>query len=343
MIVVMQTGATPMQVTGVLERLEELQLSGQVSQGEQRTVIGVLGAPISSGLGALLEALPGVEKTLRVTKPYKLASREFQPNPTIVRVGDVEIGGNEVVVIAGPCSVESEEQLLRTAHAVRESGAKLLRGGAYKPRTSPYAFRGMGERGLELLAKARSETGLGIVTEVMSPNDVALVSQYADMFQIGARNMQNYLLLEEVGRTKIPVLLKRGLSATIEEWLLAAEYVMAQGNNQVILCERGIRTFETATRNTFDLNAVAYAKRVSHLPVLADPSHGTGKWQLVTPLSLAATACGADGLIVEVHPDPDRAMSDGAQSLNLDNFARLMEQVSGVANAVGRSVGEVAV
>lgn len=338
MIVVMKPGATEMQVNEVLSRLEELQLSGELSRGEERTVIGVLGSPIVEGLGRALEALPGVEQTLRVTKPYKLASREFNPIPTIVRVRDVEIGGHDVVVIAGPCSVESADTLLRTALAVRESGARLLRGGAYKPRTSPYAFRGLGEHGLELLARAREETGLGIVTEVMTPSDVTLVGQYTDVFQIGARNMQNYLLLEEVGRTNKPVMIKRGLSATIEEWLLAAEYVMAQGNRQVILCERGIRTFETATRNTFDLNAVAYAKRVSHLPVIADPSHATGKWQLVTPLALAATACGADGLIIEAHPDPDRALSDGAQSLTLENFARLMEQVGAVATAIGRGV-----
>ncbi len=338
MIIVMQPGATAMQINDVLARLGELNLSGQITQGEERAIIGVLGSPIVPGFGAAMEALPGVEKALRVSKPYKLASREFHPTPTIVRVREVAIGGDEVVVIAGPCSVESEEQLRRTAHGVREAGARLLRGGAYKPRTSPYAFRGMGERGLELLAQVGQETGLGIVTEVMTPTDVALVGQYTDVFQIGARNMQNYLLLEEVGRTQTPVLLKRGLSATIEEWLLAAEYIMAQGNSQVMLCERGIRTFETATRNTFDLNAVAYAKRVSHLPVLADPSHGTGKWQLVTPLALAATACGADGLIVEAHPDPDRALSDGAQSLTLENFARMMEQVAGVAQAVGRTV-----
>ncbi len=338
MIVVMKPGASEMQINEVLSRLDELQLSGELSRGEERTVIGVLGSPIVEGLGRALEALPGVEQTLRVTKPYKLASREFNPHPTIVRVRDVEIGGRDVVVIAGPCSVENEDTLLRTAWAVRESGARLLRGGAYKPRTSPYAFRGLGEHGLELLARAREETGLGIVTEVMTPSDVALVGRYTDVFQIGARNMQNYLLLEEVGRTDTPVLIKRGLSATIEEWLLAAEYVMAQGNRQVILCERGIRTFETATRNTFDLNAVAYAKRVSHLPVIADPSHATGKWQLVTPLALAATACGADGLIVEAHPDPDRALSDGAQSLTLENFARLMEQVAAVATAIGRGV-----
>ncbi len=338
MIVVMRPGATAMQINEVLERLTEFNLTGEISQGEERAVIGVLGSPILPGLGATLEALPGVEKTLRVSAPYKLASREFHPLPTIVRVRDVEIGGNEIVIMAGPCSVESEDQLMRTAEGVRERGAKLLRGGAYKPRTSPYAFRGLGERGLELLAEARERTGLAIVTEVMTPADVPMVGQYTDVFQIGARNMQNYLLLEEVGRTNKPVLLKRGLSATIEEWLLAAEYVMAQGNRQVILCERGIRTFETATRNTFDLNAVAYAKRVSHLPVIADPSHGTGKWNLVIPMSLAAIACGADGLIVEVHPDPDRAMSDGAQSLTLENFGRLMEQAGAVAAAVGRTM-----
>ncbi|PLS79471.1 MAG: 3-deoxy-7-phosphoheptulonate synthase [Chloroflexi bacterium] len=338
MIIVMQPGATAMQIEDVLARLAELDLSGQITQGEERAIIGVLGSPIVPGFGAAMEALPGVEKTLRVSKPYKLASREFHPTPTIVHVRDVAIGGDEVVVIGGPCSVESAEQLRRTAHGVRDAGARLLRGGAYKPRTSPYAFRGMGERGLELLAQVGQETGLGIVTEVMTPADVALVGQYTDVFQIGARNMQNYLLLEEVGRSQTPVLLKRGLSATIEEWLLAAEYIMAQGNPQVMLCERGIRTFETATRNTFDLNAVAYAKRVSHLPVLADPSHGTGKWQLVTPLSLAAIACGADGLIVEAHPDPDRALSDGAQSLTLENFARLMVQAVGVAQAVGRTM-----
>jgi 3-deoxy-7-phosphoheptulonate synthase len=338
MIVVMQPGASEMQVATVLERLSEMGLGADVSKGEERIVIGVVGSPIVAGTGVTLEALSGVEKTLRVTKPYKLASREFHPPSTIVRVGDVAIGGAEIVTIAGPCSVESEDQLMRTAWGVRERGAKLLRGGAYKPRTSPYAFRGLGEHGLELLAKAREATGLGIVTEVMTPTDVATVGKYTDMFQIGARNMQNYLLLEEVGRTQIPVLLKRGLSATIEEWLLAAEYVMAQGNRNVILCERGIRTFETTLRNTFDLNAVAYAKRVSHLPVLADPSHATGKWQLVTPMSLAAIACGADGLIVEVHPDPDKALSDGAQSLTVEHFGDLMTQLGAVAHAVGRTV-----
>lgn len=340
MIVVMQPGATDMQIAEVLDRLTAMGHSADVSKGEERTIIGVVGSPIPPGTGEALQALSGVEQTLRVTKPYKLASREFHPPSTIVHVGDVAVGGDEIVTIAGPCSVESEDQLMRTAWGVRERGAKLLRGGAYKPRTSPYAFRGLGEHGLELLAKAREATGLGIVTEVMTPSDVAVVGQYTDVFQIGARNMQNYLLLEEVGRTQTPVLLKRGLSATIEEWLLAAEYVMAQGNRNVILCERGIRTFETTLRNTFDLNAVAYAKRVSHLPVIADPSHATGKWQLVTPMSLAAVACGADGLIVEVHPDPDKALSDGAQSLTLEHFSDLQTQLSAVANAVGRTVAD---
>ena len=339
MIVVMKPGASEMQINEVLSRLDELQLSGELSRGEERTVIGVLGSPIVEGLGRALEALPGVEQTLRVTKPYKLASREFNPHPTIVRVRDVEIGGRDVVVIAGPCSVENEDTLLRTAWAVRESGARLLRGGAYKPRTSPYAFRGLGEHGLELLARAREETGLGDRDRGDGPRAMSRWSAGMPTCSRSARaTCRTTRCSRKSAARDTPVLLKRGLSATIEEWLLAAEYVMAQGNRQVILCERGIRTFETATRNTFDLNAVPYAKRVSHLPVIADPSHATGKWQLVTPLALAATACGADGLIVEVHPDPDRALSDGAQSLTLENFARLMEQVAAVATAIGRGV-----
>ena len=340
MIVVMQPDATQEHIDYVLERLAEHTLAGHISQGEERTVIGVVGSPILPGLGSELEALGGVERTVRISKPYKLASREFHPQKTVITIRDVMLGGDELVVIAGPCSVENEDQIMRTAHGVREAGARMLRGGAYKPRTSPYSFRGLGERGLELLAQAREATGLPIVTEVMTPSDVALVSAYADVLQIGARNMQNYLLLEEAGRSNRAVMVKRGPGSTIEEWLLAAEYVMAQGNPNVILCERGIRTFETATRNTLDLNAVAYAQRVSHLPVIADPSHGTGKWELVTPLSLASVACGADGLILEVHCDPDRAMSDGAQSLNIPNFALLMQQLGSVAGAVGRRVGD---
>ncbi len=340
MIVVMRPDATPEDISRVMDRIVEHHLAGHLSQGEARTVIGVVGAPLAPELGSELESLSGVERTVRITKPYKLVSLDFHPHPTHITIGDVTIGGDEMVVIAGPCSVESEDQLMRTAHGVREAGAKLLRGGAYKPRTSPYSFRGMGEKGLELLAKAREATGLPIVTEVMTPRDVAVVSSYADVLQIGARNMQNYLLLEEAGRSDKAVMIKRGHGSTIEEWLLAAEYVMAQGNARVILCERGIRTFETATRNTLDLNAVAYAKRVTHLPVITDPSHGTGKWQLVPPLSLASVACGADGLILEVHCDPDRALSDGSQSLNIPNFAALMEQLATVASAVGRSMGD---
>jgi 3-deoxy-7-phosphoheptulonate synthase len=340
MIVVMQPDASHEDVENVIARIREHQLVGHISEGENRTVIGVVGGTIQPELSGELESLSGVERTVRISKPYKLVSREFHPQRTIITVGDVQIGGDETIVIAGPCSVENEDQILRTAHGVREAGAKLLRGGAFKPRTSPYSFRGLGERGLELLAKAREETGLPVVTEVMTPTDVPLVSSYADVLQIGARNMQNYLLLEEAGRSNKAVMVKRGPGATIEEWLLAAEYVMAQGNPNVILCERGIRTFETATRNTLDLNAVAYAKRMSHLPIIADPSHGTGHWKLVTPLSLASIACGADGVILEVHCDPDRALSDGSQSLSIQNFAALMDQLAAVANAIGRRAGD---
>jgi len=338
MIVVMQAGSSETQIAAVIERIEEHQLRGHLVRGEERTVIGVVGAFIPPTLREELEHFSGVKETVRITQPYKLVSRELRPLDTVVDVRGVLVGGGNCVVIAGPCSVESEEQIMASARAVREAGASMLRGGAFKPRSSPYTFRGMGERGLELLAQARDETGLPVVTEVMTPNDVDLVARYADLLQIGARNMQNYQLLEEVGRTGKPVLLKRGLSATIEEWLLSAEYVLAQGNPNVILCERGIRTFETATRNTLDLNAVALAKRRTHLPVIVDPSHGTGKWYLVPPLALASIAAGADGIIIEVHPDPDRAKSDGGQSLSPENFAALMPRLAAVASAVGRSV-----
>lgn len=339
MIVVMQAGSNEAQIEAVLERLGEHQLRGHMVYGEERTVIGVVGAAIPPTLKEELEHFSGVKETLRITQPYKLVSRELRPADTIVEVRGIKIGGGHSVVIAGPCSVESEAQIMTTARAVREAGASMLRGGAFKPRSSPYTFRGMGEQGLQLLAQARDETGLPIVTEVMTPSDVDLVARYADVLQIGARNMQNYQLLEEAGRTGMPVLLKRGLSATIEEWLLSAEYVAAQGNPNVILCERGIRTFETATRNTLDLNAVALAKRRTHLPVIVDPSHGTGKWYLVPPLALASVAVGADGIILEVHPDPDRAKSDGAQSLSCENFAALMPQLAAVAQALGRRIG----
>ncbi|GAC1536136.1 MAG: 3-deoxy-7-phosphoheptulonate synthase [Herpetosiphon sp.] len=339
MIVIMKPSATTDDRAAVMQRIKEHNLTGQISPGEQHTVIGIIGSGITNDLGSELESMSGVDRTVRISRPYKLASREFHPQQTIVQVGSVAIGGDEVVVIAGPCSVESEEQIVQIARAVQAAGASMLRGGAYKPRTSPYAFRGLGIHGLELLALARAETGLPIVTEVMTPSEVEPVARYADMLQIGARNMQNYYLLEEAGRSGKPILLKRGLSATIEEWLLSAEYILNQGNPNVVLCERGIRTFETATRNTLDLNAVAYAKHLSHLPVFSDPSHGTGKWRLVTPLSLASVAAGADGLILEVHHDPDRAMSDGAQSLTVPHFDALMHQLGAIATAVGREVG----
>jgi 3-deoxy-7-phosphoheptulonate synthase len=338
MIVVMRSSATERDIQLVLGRLAEHKLSGHISQGEERSIIGVVGAGIPPTLREELELLEGVQEVVRITRPYKLAAREFHPQDTVVHVRGIPIGGPGCVVMAGPCAVESEQQIVETARAVRAAGATLLRGGAFKPRSSPYTFRGLGEEGLRLLALAREETGLPIVTEVMTPADVALVARYADVLQIGARNMQNYQLLEEAGRSGVPVMLKRGLSATFEEWLLSAEYIIAQGNPNVILCERGIRTFETATRNTMDLNAVALGKRRSHLPIIADPSHGTGKWYLVAPLALAGLAAGADGIIVEVHPDPDRAASDGAQSLTCENFAALMPQLSAVAAAIGRHI-----
>jgi len=339
MIVVMRATATDQNIDTILIRLQEHQLQGHLVRGEERTIIGVVGATIPPTLREELELFDGVQEAVRITRPYKLAAREFHPHDTIVDVRGVKVGGDAFVVIAGPCAVETEEQILASARAAREAGATMLRGGAFKPRSSPYTFRGLGEAALKLLALARDETGLPIVTEVMTPTDVPLVARYADLLQIGARNMQNYQLLEEVGRTGMPVLLKRGLSATIEEWLLSAEYVIAQGNPNVILCERGIRTFETATRNTMDLNAVALTKRRSHLPVIADPSHGTGKWYLVPPLALASLAAGADGLIIEIHPDPDRAKSDGGQSLTLENFATLMPRLAAVAHTLGKKMG----
>lgn len=340
MIIIMRSGATQQDINTILERLKESNLSGRIIVGEERSIIGVVGAALPPTLGEELERYNGVQSTARISRPYKQAAREFHPHDTVVDVAGIPVGGAQAVVIAGPCAVESEAQILQTARAVRNAGANMLRGGAFKPRSSPYTFRGLGEQGLKLLALAREETGLAIVTEVMTPTDVDLVAQYADVLQIGARNMQNYQLLEEVGRAGRPVLLKRGLSATFEEWLLSAEYIINQGNPNVILCERGIRTFETATRNTLDLNAVALAKRRTHLPIIVDPSHGTGKWYLVAPLALAGLAAGADGVIIEVHPDPDRATSDGAQSLTCENFAVLMPQLRAVAHALGRSVYE---
>jgi 3-deoxy-7-phosphoheptulonate synthase len=338
MIVVMKSDCGEGEINGVLERLSQEGFNGHLSKGVERTVIGVVGQTYPE-LKEMLELLPGVDEVVPISKPYKLSSREFQPQDTEIKVGGVTIGGEGLVVMAGPCAVESEEQVLQTARAVKAAGASILRGGAFKPSTSPYSFRGLGEEGLKILAQARQETGLPIITEVLTPHDVELVSRYADILQVGTRNMQNFILLDEVGKTRMPVMLKRGMSATIQEWLLSAEYILSQGNRQVMLCERGIRTFETYTRNTMDLSAIPIIEKLSHLPIIADPSHGTGKWYLVAPMALAAVAAGADGLMIEVHPAPDYALKDGAQSLTFDNFQRLMAQVIAVAASVGRRIG----
>jgi 3-deoxy-7-phosphoheptulonate synthase len=340
-IVIMSRNSERSDIDSVIKHIEELGLGAHLIEGEERTVIGVVGRTYPE-LGSSLEVLRGVDSVVPISKPYKLSGREVIPDDTIVTVKGVSIGGGRPVVMAGPCSVESEEQLMSTARAVRAAGANVLRGGAYKPRTSPYQFRGLGEEGLKLLKAASDETGLPVITEVLTPQDVDLVAQYADILQIGARNMQNYNLLEECGRSQKPVLLKRGLSGQVQEWLLCAEYIMAQGNRQVILCERGIRTFETATRNTMDVSAIPLIKRLSHLPVIGDPSHGTGHWYLVEPLAMASIAAGADGLIIEVHPNPDHALSDGAQSLTFPSFERMMNRVSTVANAIGRPLHDAA-
>ncbi len=338
MIVVMSSKATEGEIQAVMARLEGKGLQGHRSGGEERTVIGVIGTRFDPQLGEQLEMLPGVATVTPITKPYKLASREFRPTDSVVQVGDIEVGGRDLVVMAGPCSVESLDQMMETAEAVKAAGAKVIRGGAYKPRTSPYAFQGLGEEGLRILAEVRERTGLKIITEVMEPEQVDVVAEHSDILQIGARSMQNFPLLKQVGATNRPILLKRGLAATIEEWLMAAEYVMAGGNFNVILCERGIRTFETAVRNTLDLSAVPVVKRLSHLPVVVDPSHGTGKWYLVKPMAMAAVAAGADGLLVEVHPNPEKALSDGPQSLSPANFAQLMDGLRLVAGAIGRAL-----
>jgi 3-deoxy-7-phosphoheptulonate synthase len=337
MIVVMKVGSGQDEISRVTNRIESVGLKAHISEGIEHTVIGVLGQ-VFPELRDALELLPGVDQVIPVSKPYKLASREFHPLDTIIEINGVAIGSNEIVVMAGPCAIESEEQLMSTAHAVKAAGATVLRGGAFKPRTSPYQFRGLGENGLKILAQAGKETQMPVITEVMSPDHVDLVAKYADILQIGARNMQNFILLDEVGKTKKPVLLKRGLSSSIQEWLLAAEYILAQGNEQIILCERGIRTFETYTRNTMDLSAIPIIEKVSHLPIIADPSHATGKWYLVTPLALAAVAAGADGVLIEVHPNPDMALIDGPQSLTFDNFRLLMSQLVHIAKTKNRKL-----
>jgi 3-deoxy-7-phosphoheptulonate synthase len=338
MIIVMHRGVTEPQIAQVTERLKEEGFSVHLSQGVERTIIGAVGD--KGRLESLaLEAFPAVERVVSILQPYKLAGREFHPQDTVIEIGDIKIGGDVLHVMAGPCAVESRDQLLESARAVKAAGATILRGGAFKPRTSPYAFQGLEEQGLRILAEAREVTGLLVVTEVVDPRSVSLVAEYADILQIGARNMQNFFLLREVAKAGKPVLLKRGPSATFEEWIMAAEYIMAGGNYQVMFCERGIRTFENYTRNTLDLSAVPVLKQLSHLPVIVDPSHGTGRWNLVQPMAMAAVAAGAHGLMVEVHPEPSKALSDGPQSLNPENFQNLMGNLGQLAEVVGKQLG----
>ena len=336
MLIVMDSTASPEDVRRVVETVESLGLQAHAIPGAQRTAIGITGNRGAIQPGSF-ENLPGVAEVIPVSAPYKLVSREAKRENTVVSVGGVPVGGERVVVIGGPCAVESEEQAIEVGRAVREAGATLYRGGAFKPRTSPYSFQGLGKEGLKILTKVREETGLPIVTEVLDTETVELVAEHADCLQVGARNMQNFSLLKKLGKTRKPVLLKRGMSATIEEFLLSAEYLLSEGNYQVILCERGVRTFADHTRNTLDLSVVPYVQRISHLPILVDPSHGTGKRQKVIPLSRAAIAVGADGLIVEVHPHPELALSDGPQALPPDMFAELMNQVRRLAPVVGRT------
>ncbi len=338
MIIVMKSHAAPKDIEAVVGRVEELGYKVHLSRGEARTIIGVIGADEHLIQNSAFEVMDGVERTMCVMQPYKLASRDFSEANTVIEINGVRIGGPKIIVMAGPCSVESREMILETAHAVKAAGATVLRGGAFKPRSSPYSFQGLGEDGLKFLAEAREQTGLPVITEVMSPEDVVLVGEYTDIFQVGARNTQNYSLLKALGKQRKPVFLKRGISGTIQELLMSAEYILSGGNMNVMVCERGIRTYETATRNTFDINAIPVLKELSHLPVVADPAHGTGMWQLVSAISKAAVAAGADALMLEVHPDPSHAWSDGAQSLTPQRFAKLMEELRLVAQAVGREI-----
>ena len=337
MIIVLKPQATKKQIDHLIERIKALGLKPMVSKGTERTIIGVIGSEDVLRVQPL-EVIAGVEKVMPVLKPYKLISREFKPEPSVVDVGGVKIGGKRLVLMAGPCSVESRQMLAETARAVRQAGASVLRGGAFKPRTSPYSFQGLGEEGLKFLDEVGRELDMPVVTELMDARDIGLLEQYADSIQIGARTMQNFDLLKEVGQTKKPVLLKRGLAATITEFLLAAEYILSQGNFNVILCERGIRTFDDQTRFTLDLNAVPVIKKLSHLPIIVDPSHGTGSWDFVPPMAKAAIAAGADGLMIEVHPNPEVALSDGPQSLLPKKFAALVQDARKVAAAIGRTI-----
>ena len=337
MIIVMSPNATEENLQRVIQKIESAGLKTHISEGAEVTIVGVIGDK-SKIANLEMNMMDGVEKTVRITEKYKLVSRNFHPESTIVDVDGVKVGGREIVVMAGPCSVESIDQLREAAKAVKAGGAKFLRGGAFKPRTSPYDFQGLEEDGLKMLRQAADEEGLKVVTEIVDKDDLELVGKYADVYQVGARNMQNFQLLKALGRVKKPVLLKRGLSATISEWLNAAEYIMAGGNEQVILCERGIRTYETFTRNTLDLSAVAAVKELSHLPIIVDPSHGTGRWQMVQPMARAAVAAGCDGLIIEVHPHPEVALSDGDQSLTPKNFNRLMDDLGKIAAVMERTI-----
>jgi 3-deoxy-7-phosphoheptulonate synthase len=337
MVIVMNENATENQIQAVIARLVELSFNVHRSTGVNQTVLGAIGDKRGVDL-RLFELMDGVHEVVRVTEPYKLASRAFHPTNTIIRFGNVEIGGTAVAVMAGPCAVESEQQLTAVAMRVKQAGAAFLRGGAFKPRSSPYSFQGLGEAALKILRRVGDREGLLVVSEVMEVNQVSLVAEYVDLLQVGARNMQNFNLLRELGKIRKPVLLKRGLAATIEETLMAAEYIMAGGNSQVVLCERGIRTFENATRNTLDISAIPVVKKLSHLPIIADPSHGTGRRDKVAPMARAAIAAGADGLLIEVHHDPDNALSDGAQSIYPDQFDALMKELRLIAGVIGRSL-----
>jgi len=339
-IIVLRPNATEEDLKRLVKKIEGHGLTVNISKGTERTIIGVIGdtSKISEEEEDAIRVMRGIEDVMRILKPYKLASREFKAADTIIKVRGKAIGGKKIQVIAGPCAVENKEMLMNIAEKIKDAGASFLRGGAFKPRTSPYSFQGLGEEGLKYLSEAREKTGLPVVTELMDPREIEVILKYSDIVQIGARNMQNFKLLLEVGTCNKPVLLKRGLSATIKEWLMAAEYIMSKGNQSVILCERGIRTFETATRNTLDLSAVPILKQLTHLPVIVDPSHGVGKWDIVAPMAKAAIAAGADGLMIEVHTNPEEAMSDGEQSLKPSAFKKLMEELKPIAVAVGREI-----
>ncbi len=337
MVIILENNAKEGQINSVIKRLEDYGFQVHISRGEQRTVIGAIGVKPNFDIRQI-KMLDGVADVYRITAPYKLASRSFKEENTVLNIKNVEVGGNHIAMMAGPCSVESKEHIFRMAEIVSKSGAKLLRGGAFKPRTSPYSFQGMGEEGLKIMREAADAYGLLVITEVMEISQIELIEKYADIFQVGARNMQNFSMLKELGKANLPVLLKRGLSATIEEWLMSAEYILASGNKDVLLCERGIRTFETATRNTFDISAIPVIHKKSHLPIVADPSHATGYRDQVPPMARAAVAAGADGIMIEIHDDPEHAFSDGPQALLPDTYLNLMQELKVIANAIGRTI-----